>query len=289
MQGCMGIDVHSLNFIKLAHKKKHLGRVVTIGRQSLLIPKHILGRILDLPRGQEYGEYCERLLREHFGAVSVDSIDNSDFENATHIMDMNKPIDIRDCYDTVIDGGSLEHIYNVPQALRNFSQICKAGGQILHLLPANNFCGHGFYQFSPELFFSLYSEKNGYQETQIFMTDQSNENYWYEVKRPMNGERVYVVSNKEVAILVRTVRMTSFSHDDVQQSDYVHRWKNQGLPLGLEKKFLLKEKIKSLLVNTPLLPIARFVYQRIVRHGQGLSNRNPYLTKHSVSELLANA
>jgi hypothetical protein len=284
----MGIDVHSLNFLKLAHKKKHLGRVVTIGRQSLLIPQHVLRRILDLPREQEYGEYCEKLLREHFGATSVDSIDNSDFENATHIMDMNRPVDIQDCYDTVIDGGSLEHIYNVPQALGNFSKICKAGGQILHLLPANNFCGHGFYQFSPELFFSLYSQKNGYQETQIFMTDQSNENYWYEVKRPINGERVYVVSNKEVAILVRTVRMTSFSHDDVQQSDYVHRWKNQGPPLSFENKSLLKEKVKSLLVNTPLLSIARFVYQRIVRHGQGLSNRNPHLTRHSVSQFLAN-
>ncbi len=288
MQGRMGIDVHSLNFLRLAHKKTRLGRVVTIGRQSLLVPKHSLRKILDLPQEQEYGDYCERLLCEHFGAISVDSIDNSDFENATHIVDMNKPIDIQDRYDTVIDGGCLEHIYNVPQALRNFSQVCKAGGQIIHMLPANNFCGHGFYQFSPELFFSLYSQKNGYRETQIFLTDQFNENWWYEVKQPMNGKRVNVVSNREVLILVRTVRMKSFSHDDVQQSDYVYKWENKGLSSGHRGRFFLKEKAKSLLINTALFPIASSVYQKIVRPHQGLSNRHPSLTKRSVSDLLAN-
>jgi hypothetical protein len=28
--------------------------------------------------------------------------------------------------------------------------------------PANNQMGHGFYQFSPELFFRVFSQENGY-------------------------------------------------------------------------------------------------------------------------------
>jgi hypothetical protein len=79
-------------------------------------------------------------------------------EKATHVVDMNKPLAIEERYDTVIDAGTIEHIYNAPQALANVSAMCAHQGQILHIGPANIFCGHGFWQFSPELFFSLYSE-----------------------------------------------------------------------------------------------------------------------------------
>ena len=40
-------------------------------------------------------------------------------------------------------------------------KLTKIGGMIIHALPANNFCGHGFWQFSPELFYELYSPENG--------------------------------------------------------------------------------------------------------------------------------
>jgi len=50
-------------------------------------------------------------------------------------------------YDTLVNFGSLEHVYNAPQALLNVSELCRNGGQILHLLPGNNFCGHGFWRF----------------------------------------------------------------------------------------------------------------------------------------------
>ena len=48
-----------------------------------------------------------------------------------------------------------------------FSDLCKNGGTIIHSLPSNNNCGHGFWQFSPELFFSLYNEKNGFKNNEM--------------------------------------------------------------------------------------------------------------------------
>ena len=47
-------------------------------------------------------------------------------------------------------------------------------------MSANDQCGHGFWQFSSEPFFSLYDESNGYQSTEINLRDvYDDQNYWY--------------------------------------------------------------------------------------------------------------
>ena len=71
-------------------------------------------------------------------------------------------------FDLVIDFGTTDHIYNFPMALLNASTFLNKNGVIIHALCANNWINHGFYQISPGLFYSLYSEKNGYSNTQIF-------------------------------------------------------------------------------------------------------------------------
>ena len=57
--------------------------------------------------------WCEPMLLKYFGARKVESIDNSTYEGATYIHDMNKVIpDKFHCsYDTVIDAGTLEHVF----------------------------------------------------------------------------------------------------------------------------------------------------------------------------------
>ena len=213
----MGIDIHGVNFLKYASKKKALGRVATIGRQTLMVPSIYA----------EFGEHGENFLQDGMKARSVDSYDFSNFEGATHIVDMNEPLLTERQYDTVFDGGCTEHIFNVSQALGNISSLCAQGGQIIHVLPANNFYGHGFWQFSPELFFSLYSTRNGYSATEVFLADLEEESSWFEVKRPKNGERANVVSHSPLYVLCRTCKISEFSHENVQQSDYVHHWETR--------------------------------------------------------------
>jgi SAM-dependent methyltransferase len=223
----MGIDVHGLNFLRYARKFGNFGKTVTIGRQGIHLPEPIMRSKLSLDDTYKNHPYCEELLVNHFGAESVDSIDNSSYENASIIHDMNSPLPMsrHALYDTVFDGGCLEHIYNITQAFKNCSSFCKPGGQILHVVPANNFCGHGFWQFSPELFFSLYSEKNGYSQTEVFLADLTQEDRWFKVREPKNGHRVGVTTGTQVYALVRTVVGTlDFSHTEVQQSDYEYQW-----------------------------------------------------------------
>jgi len=180
---------------------------------------------MNLPAQYKHEHFVDNLLVEHLGATDVESFDNSNYEGANHIEDLSKPLSKEyNRYDTVIDFGCLEHIYNIPQAFKNVSELCREGGQILHKLPANNLCGHGFWQFSPELFFSLYSEENGYSGTQVFLTDGAREDIWYEVTKPHDGQRIELNCLARLDVLCRTRKVAKISHDRVQQSDYVYVW-----------------------------------------------------------------
>lgn len=222
----MGVDVQGLQILK--YTKDNFGdfkKTLTIGRQGMYITEYAVKAILGI---QEYNktDFCEELFKNHFGSTSVDSIDFSNYEKATIIANMGEPLpeDIGE-FDTIFDGGCLEHIFNINQALYNVSRLCKVGGQIIHVLPTNNQCGHGFWQFSPELFFSLYSEKNGYRDTMVLVGDTSNGQFIYRLNPPSEGERHDIQHPNPLYVMVRTVLdRRDFSHKDVQQSDYAYIW-----------------------------------------------------------------
>lgn len=219
----MGIDISVLKHLKYCKSYGEYNSTVTLGRQEIHTQT---SSILD---GKIYGGFCEDMLIDYFGATKVDSIDNSSFENATIIHDMNQIIknnsDIGK-YDTVLDLGTLEHIYNINNSFLNVSKLCNVGGQIIHVLPGDCQCGHGFWQFSPELFFSLYSNKNGYRETEVFSSDVESG----EIKKldaPRDGKRLEIKTYRPIYIMVRTVlSKKNYSHSTVQQSDYEYVWKN---------------------------------------------------------------
>jgi hypothetical protein len=278
----MGIDIHALNFLVYVSRKKDLGSVATIGRQSLMVPR----------ARAEFGNFCEELLRKQFGAKLVDSYDFSDFEGATYLADMNKPMATARQYDTVLDCGCTEHIFNVSQALTNISALCAVGGQIIHVSPANNFCGHGFWQFSPELFFSLYSDTNGYSETEVFLADLKNDRHWFQVKQPNAGERANVTTSSPLYLLCRTRKVSHASRNAVQQSDYVYSWEKRPLPTIQGGQVL--QSLKTMVRNNPTVyRSALSVYVktqarvRAMASPTSLSNRNRHLRKCVVSELLA--
>lgn len=287
----MGIHTHTLLFLKYASKKMPLGRVVTMGRQGMFVPEAKLRAIMG-PRLKrtDYGPFCEEFLTTELGAVRVESFDKSDYEKADHIFDFNLPLKPETTYDTILDGGFLEHIFQVPTALENMSRLAADGGQILHVLPANNLCGHGFWQFTPELFFALYNEHNGYAETEVFLADVANEDEWFEVQQNTSGESIVIVSSAPVWLLVRTRRTRPFSHHDVQQSHYVHVWSGkpsapppESWPQRTAKKMARAAK-ENVLVSS-----ARFAerkWQELLRPGMSVSAANPNLKKRSISSLL---
>jgi hypothetical protein len=288
----MGIDIHALNFLRYVTKKRKLGKVATIGRQSLLMPRRELARVLGIPwKDTNLGLYCEELLQRHFGATLVDSYDYSDYEGATHVVDLGRPIATEQRYDTIIDCGTAEHIFDVSQVLKNLSNLCSSGGRLVHVLPANNFCGHGFWQFSPELFFSLYSDTSGYIETEVFLADVRDQAKWFEVERPRNGKRADVISAGPLYVMCVTTKVGEIFPESVQQSDYVFHWDRAAYKRQHQSGFVptIKSMIKArrslhfFAVRTR--DFAKGVFDPIT-NPTSLSNRNRHLRKFKVSDLL---
>ncbi|MDP6582770.1 MAG: hypothetical protein QF681_19120 [Vicinamibacterales bacterium] len=126
-----------------------------------------------------FGETFLRLL----GATQTESIDASSYEGASQILDLNQPLppELEGSFTAVIDAGSLEHVFDVQTALR--SCMVAPDGHFLSITAANNMMGHGFYQFSPELFYRVFSEANGFTVERMLMTGKSSTR-WYEVADP---------------------------------------------------------------------------------------------------------
>jgi hypothetical protein len=229
----MGIDAHALHCLDYAKLFGDFGRTVTLGRQNIYVKTRVLERKFGDRLDWKAQTYCEGLLTACYGAAHVDSIDRSSYESASVILDMNAPLPPDHAeYDTVIDFGTSEHVFNISQALNNTIDLCRVGGQILHVSPANNFCGHGFWQFSPELFFSLYSERNGFKDTEVFIASRKKTGTWYKVKKPKAGERVPLGSGDKIYVICRTVvaEKRAARTRDVQQSDYVAHWEEHKDP-----------------------------------------------------------
>jgi hypothetical protein len=172
--------------------------------------------------------YSEGLLR-FLGARDIASLDNSSFEAATHIHDMNRPIpdEFKARYSVVLDGGTLEHIFNFPIAIRNCMEMVRPGGHYLAITPANNFFGHGFYQFSPELYFTVLSPENGFVVESMVAFEEVGRPIWHEVADPRQARARVTLRNDQPTYLLIVARRTDirpiFEHTP-QQSDYIPRW-----------------------------------------------------------------
>lgn len=154
--------------------------VATLGRlQQFLLPKQCekLCDDFDLDRAaswctQPFGDYGERLLKA-MGAHQIVAVDASDYEGAdvTHDMNLPVPSELCDRFDMVIDGGTLEHVFTPSVALANMMKMVRVGGSLIIWTPANNLCGHGFYQFSPEFFFSTLTDEHGFDLRHVSLVE----------------------------------------------------------------------------------------------------------------------
>jgi hypothetical protein len=148
------------------------GTVCQLGRQtSYVSEKQVrdIAKKFGFPLTQKegitpgFGFVNDEFLFLSLGFDDVQSIDYDNYEKPTHILDLNNevPEEYNERYDVIYDGGTSEHIFNLPQCLKNIYKMLKPNGIIIHgTLPVNNWVDHGFYQFSPTLFHDYYSQNN---------------------------------------------------------------------------------------------------------------------------------
>ncbi len=185
---------------------------------------------------QPYGDYGEPFLAAA-GAAPVVSVDASDYEGAALIHDMNIPVGDELCerFDLVVDGGTMEHVFAPPVALANMMKMLKVGGSLIIWSPANNLCGHGFYQFSPEFFYSSLTESRGFKVQSVAVVDCVFPSVSlvapkraYAVQSPQAvRRRVEILSRRPLMLLTRAVKQAHLDEPFAtapQQSDYVAAW-----------------------------------------------------------------
>ena len=214
----------------------------------------------------EFKDAYSEPLFEILGAKSIESIDYSDYESATHIHDLNVPIpaSFYNKYSCIIDSGTLEHVFNFPVAIKSCMKAIRTGGHYIGITPINNQMGHGFYQFSPELYYRVFSEENGFRVVKMLVAVSVDDNpSWYEVSDPKTVQnRVMVVNNLPLMLMFiaeKTADKEIFSSTP-QQSDYVTAWNSfssiktgNAEMMGSKFKYLYKKflpyRVKVILRN----------------------------------------
>lgn len=172
--------------------------------------------------------YIEPLLMM-LGAEDPMSVDVSPYEGATVVHDMNRPLpdELKSRFTVAIDFGTLEHVFNYPQALRNAMESVALGGHFLAVTICNGYTGHGFYQFSPELFFRVFSPENGFRLDHQYMCETRDRGEWYRCVDPRQlNRRAEITTSCRTYLLVQARRtaMCDIFANPPQQSDYASRW-----------------------------------------------------------------
>jgi SAM-dependent methyltransferase len=241
----MGVDISVLNFI-MSHKECIKGNTLQIGRQGL----HYAGSWAD--RTGSKAKISNKILAEHnagftaedtvnggdghteklfkmLGAETVDTVDYSPYENCTIVHDLNKPVDqsLHNKFDYILDAGTMEHIFDVRTVIENYKNMLRDNGVIAILTCCNNFAGHGFYQFSPEFFRTVFSQQAGYQTISLHLYELVNDESFevYEITEPRKGDRQeFQTTDKPHYIAFAARKVDQTFNVNYQQSDYLKVW-----------------------------------------------------------------
>ena len=167
---------------------------------------------------------------ELLGFSKLDSIDFSNYQGGSILHDLNEdvPHSLHGRYDWIIDAGTSEHIFALPKVLENYNKTLKTGGRIIHFLPSTNHVDHGFYMFSPSLFFDYYSANKWEIECCYFVKKASlpfmNKRKLYEyVPGALGGYSRHLKGAWEVFFVAQKTARSTFD-SPVQQGRYVGMW-----------------------------------------------------------------
>jgi len=150
------------------------GTVLELGKQSILFSYPLLKNLAvhagyELKdEGYDYPGSDRRLTDVEFfkllGFDEVKSMEYGTTEGADYVWDLNNkvPVDWHNQFDFVYDGGTIEHIFHVPNCLDNVCRMLKIGGRAIHDGAVSGCIDHGFYALQPTLFHDFY-QANGFE------------------------------------------------------------------------------------------------------------------------------
>jgi hypothetical protein len=168
----MGLSSHVARFLmSKAAAYQFSGNLITLGRQDIFVRKNDIANLelsgLSSLNGDAYP--APEDFFKTLGFDICDSLDYSTNEGATLVQNLNEPLapGLASRFDFIIDGGTLEHCFNVAEYMKSMVNMLKVGGRVIHINPANNFTNHGLYQFQPTFYYSFYGA-NHFSDMECF-------------------------------------------------------------------------------------------------------------------------
>lgn len=167
----MGLALPIVRLLIDRHRTRPLGpSVLTLGVQDIDATAQEVQALL---RGEFVDEPTAPLLPRQamssdaffsaLGFSAYQSLDLFGEEGATIIHDLAQPTParLRQKFDLIIDGGTIEHIFDIAAGLRAIVTMLRVGGVAFHVSPLSGWENHGFYSINPKLLERFY-RSNGF-------------------------------------------------------------------------------------------------------------------------------
>lgn len=181
----MAINEYTLHMLKNWAARKPAGaRIASLGYPDMLVPVARVREILQVPNdvGLPIRADSESILAWH-GLLDHPAYDKKVVDagwvlqklglQATYVdvhevrggeirQDLNQKLNplLFEQFDIVYDAGTLEHCFNIAQAIENVLAMAKVGGFIYHGNP-HNVGNHGFFNLTPTFYHDFYTQ-NGH-------------------------------------------------------------------------------------------------------------------------------
>lgn len=157
--------------MKEALRRPFTGAILTLGKQEVQISFFQLMHYSKLSNFSSsistpldlYSPLEDQDFFSFLGFSGNQSLDYSNFEGASIQFDLNSgeiPDSLRESFDVIYDGGTIEHIFHLPNAFKSLVSMLKPGGRLIHLNPSSNHLEHSFFMFSPTFFHDYYTANN---------------------------------------------------------------------------------------------------------------------------------
>lgn len=210
---------------------------------------------------------------KYMGFSEINSMDYSDYEGSNVLFDLNNsdlPDNMHERFDFILDAGTLEHVFHTPNALNNITSMCKVGGRIMHISPSSNQANHGFYSFSPTLFYNFYNLNNfifhrfllcrlSLSAKALYTLDlMSSSQFATDIIRLDSGiyYTICIVEKKESVSYIQIP----------QQSSFVKAWNQWGQGMNISNEGMIRSRVIPILHKLGLFDLAKhlfIVFERI--------------------------
>jgi SAM-dependent methyltransferase len=265
----MGLDFKTAEFLlSEVQRKIAFRRLLVLGRQNVYMTPLEITKVKELTGiSLEPSGFADEFYRA-LGASDLSFLDRSEYEGANLLHDLNQPLPVRfhGCFDVVIDGGTLEHVFNFPTALKSCMEAVAPGGRLMIFTPGDGLMGHGFFQFSPELFYRACGSANGFEVERMLICHFRR---WYDVMDPAKAGHRVEASIGHPALLFVTARRHEVRPIFAQwpiQTDYLDP---QPVTEAVDKRTLKDRLVARMKLLAELQSIWR-IYKR--ERARGLSN-----------------